>query len=63
MSDYGKRYHAAMIAGNTDACIRIEQQFGLFGYPPEMVSVGLKAVDEGRDVDAAIEAYVAGEPQ
>lgn len=63
MSDYSKRYHDAMIAGNTNACIRIEQEFGLFGYPPEMVSVGLKAADEGQCVDAAIEAYIAGEPQ
>lgn len=63
MNGYSKRYHDAMIAGNTDACIRIEQEFGLFGYPPEMVSAGLKAADKGQDVDAAIESYIAGEPQ
>lgn len=50
----------AMIAGQIDTCIRIEQRHGLFGYPPEVVSVGLAAADKGEDVDAAVDAYLAG---
>lgn len=53
-----KRYSAAMVAGQDHVCIAIEQEHGLFGYPPELVSVGLRAVDEGKDADEAIDAYV-----
>lgn len=55
-----KKYHEAMVRGDTDTCIRIEQKHGLFGYPPEMVSVSLKAADEGKDVNQAIEEYING---
>lgn len=49
-----QRYHQAMMRGFTDTCIRIEQDHDLFGYPPEIVSVGLKAFDDGRSVQDAI---------
>lgn len=52
-----KRYIDAMRFGNTDACIRIEKQHDLYGYTPEIVSVGLAAVDRGEDAQAAIEAH------
>lgn len=55
------KYMRAMIAGADRTCSAIERVHGLYGYPPEIVSVGLKAFDEGRDVEAAIEAYLAGE--
>ena len=53
-------YIKAMIAGRDIECGRIEQEHGLYGYPPEIVSIGLNAVDEGRDPHAAIDAYVSG---
>lgn len=51
-------YMNALIAGQTVRCCNIEQKYGLFGYPPEIVSVGLKAVDEGLDPHEAIAAYM-----
>ncbi len=54
------RYFAALRRiddGGISECIRIEQDTGLFGYPPELVSVGLKAIDEGRDAHQAIHDY------
>lgn len=51
-------YAQAMSSGAIGACIRLEKENGLFGYPPELVSVGLRAVDEYRDPINAIEAYI-----
>lgn len=51
-------YTKAMIAGDADACIRIEQEHELFGFPPELVSVGLSAIDKGLDAEAAIDEYI-----
>lgn len=53
-------YMRAMIRGYTSTCASIEQRHGLYGYPPEIVSVGLKAVDDGEDCHAAIDAYLTG---
>ena len=43
-----------------ETCYRIEQKYGLDGYPPELVSVGLRAAAEGRDPHEAVEAYIEG---
>lgn len=53
-------YTRAMVAWQIDTCIRIEQRHGLFGYPPEVVGVGLAAHDKGEDVDATVDAYLSG---
>lgn len=53
-----RRYLNALRAGHACTCIAIEQEHDLFGYPPEIVSVGLKAVDEGLDPHEAIAAYI-----
>lgn len=53
-------YTAAMIHGDADTCIRIEEAHGLFGYPPEMVSVALKAIDEGADPSDALSEWFGG---
>ncbi len=47
MADMSKAeaYAQAMSSGAIGACIRLEKENGLFGYPPELVSVGLRAVD------------------
>lgn len=34
----GKRYYKAMMSGNTHAALQIEKDYGLDGYPPEIVS-------------------------
>ena len=54
-------YVRAMIDGNHDMLMRIEQKHDLFGYPPEIVSIGLRAIDEGKDAHEAIALYIAGE--
>ena len=52
------KYTRAILAGHHAECLRIERSFCLDGLPPELVSVGLKAIDEGKCADAAISAYV-----
>lgn len=49
-----EQYAQAMRIGNFDVCIAIEQRHGLDGFPPELVSVGLLALESGRDPYAAI---------
>ena len=57
------QYTQAMIAGHTQTCIRIERENDVFGYPPEIVSVALKAIDDGEDPDAALDAYMRGDDE
>ena len=56
-------YAAAMLRGDCDACSRIEQRHDMYGYPPEIVSLGLNAIAEGKDGHAAIEAHLYGSQQ
>lgn len=51
-------YAQAMRRNDLHACTQIEQRYGLFGYPPEIVSVGLSAAAAGQDVDVAVTAYL-----
>ena len=53
------QYFQYMITGNSDAAYHMERQYGLDGYPPEIVSAAFNAMDKGEDVDAAIEQYTA----
>ena len=53
-----QEYDKAMINGDIDRCIVIEQQAGLSGYPPELVVVGLAAIDDGLDAELAINEHV-----
>lgn len=53
-------YCDAMRHGATEICIQIEQETELFGYPPELVTLGLAALRDGKDPHEAIETYVAG---
>lgn len=55
-----QKYHEHMRNGLIDACIAIELRYGLYGYPPELVSVGLKAVDDGFCPIAAIDTVIHG---
>lgn len=45
-----KQYSDAMIDGDHARCIRIEEAHGLYGLPPELVSLGLAAIDRGEDL-------------
>jgi hypothetical protein len=57
-----ERYSKAMRSiDGASLCYRIEQEYGLDGYPPELVSVGLRAIDDGCDPHEAIQAYI-GDP-
>jgi hypothetical protein len=53
------KYTNAMKRGDIDTCIAIEQRYSLFGYSPELVSVGLNALDSDIDPDFAIADYLA----
>ena len=53
-----ERYAAAMISGHVDTCIAIEKRNDLYGYPPQLVSIGLRAIEEGSDPHEAIEAFI-----
>ena len=55
-----EQYQAAMLRGDYLTCVYIEEQHDLLGYPPEIVTVGLKAVAEGKNPQAAIENYLNG---
>jgi len=57
MSTPSQQYARAMASGSHEACLAIERKQGLDGYPPELVSVGLAALEKGQDPYAAIEAY------
>lgn len=57
-----ERYFKAMVAGQDYICSRIEQNHDLYGYPPQVVSVGLKAFDEGRNVQDTVAEYLNGDP-
>jgi hypothetical protein len=58
-----QRYVHAMINSDHDTLVRIEQKHGLFGYPPEVVTIGLRAIADGKDGHAAIDAHIDGEQQ
>jgi hypothetical protein len=58
VSGLAGRYFEAMRKGQERVCARIEQDAGLWGYPPELVSVGLYAIDEGRDGPLAVLDYI-----
>lgn len=51
-------YHKALIANRVEVAIGIEKKYGLFGHTPQVVSVGLQAASEGRDVADAIEDHL-----
>ena len=52
-------YFQYIMTGNDEAAYRMECLYGLDGYPPEIVSLALNAMDKGEDVDAAIDRYTA----
>lgn len=54
------QYNKAMISGDIDKCIEIEQDSGMYGYPPEIVSIALVAIDQGEDHYKAVDDYLAG---
>ena len=53
-------YAKALAAGRHQQALQIEQRYELDGYPPEIVSVGLRAAVDGRDHQAAVEDYLEG---
>lgn len=56
-------YMGAMIRGRVDICTSIEIKYDLFGYSPEVVSIGLAAADRGQDVHEAVKDYLNGEAE
>lgn len=61
MSNDRQLYMSALIRsdpGGLQECVRIEKKHHLYGYPPELVSIGLAAADKGEDPVHAVERYV-----
>jgi hypothetical protein len=58
-----ERYNNAMKRGDIDTCIAIEETYGLFGYTPELVSVGLRAIESDIDPHEAVHEYVSVQRQ
>lgn len=58
MSTQSELYFRAMQRNDLTTLVSIEQQHGLYGYPPNVVSVGLLAFDNGEDVGKAVDAYL-----
>lgn len=56
-----KRYAEAMMANHLPTLVAIEQEHGLYGYPPEVVSVGLAAYDRGEEVGQAVDRYLGAD--
>lgn len=56
-----EQYAKALRDGDHARCIRIEEEAGLYGYPPELVSLGLVEIEAGRDPSAAINKIIEGE--
>lgn len=58
------RYMEATMSNNINAAVAIEQRYGLYGYPPDIVSRVLSAGAEGRNMmeeeDRAIGALDEG---
>ena len=59
MSTLSEKYAQAMRAGNCGICYDIERRAALDGFPPELVSVGLLALEAGEDPYTAIEKHMA----
>lgn len=51
-----EKYAHALRMGDHARCIQIEEQAGLYGLPPELVSLGLSEIEAGRDPMIAIHA-------
>lgn len=49
------RYNKMMISGNTDGCLTIEEEWGLDGFPPNMVASVLWDVGSGETIERAME--------
>jgi hypothetical protein len=48
------QYARALRTGNDSRAVEIEVKWGLYGYPPEIVSTALACVATGLPLDAAI---------
>lgn len=57
-----KRYGRALRTGNHHAASVIEKSWGLYGYPPEIVSTVLACVATGLPLEAAIEEATERRP-
>lgn len=51
-----QRYTKAMLDGNTAICIAIEEDYGLYGLPPQQVQEGLQWIGNGGTADEFLEA-------
>lgn len=63
MTTDAQRYVRAMIDGDLTTLVLIERKHDLFGYPPEIVTIGLRAIADGKDAHEVIDAYIDGAQQ
>ncbi|QDP50262.1 MAG: hypothetical protein Tp178MES00d2C33159851_52 [Prokaryotic dsDNA virus sp.] len=52
-----EQYMNAMMIGANGLCLSIEAFYGLDGYPPHVVSIGLNAACEGQCPFEAVDNY------
>jgi len=52
------RYFQAMSRNDLTTLVAIEKRHDLYGYPPNIVSIGLAAFDAGEDVCEALDRYM-----
>lgn len=55
------QYYLYMSTGASGLCYAIEQFYGLDGYPPSLVSIGLNAACEGKCPHEVIDREIDGE--
>jgi hypothetical protein len=53
-------YWEAMKEHDIDSALSIEREFGLDGYPPDIVTFALTAVAEGRNMYKALDKRMGG---
>lgn len=56
-----KLYADALRDGDHARCIQIEERNGLYGLPPEIVSIGLAAIERGEDPAGVISKAMEGD--
>lgn len=59
MSDLEK-YNRCLFNGDCEGAYRIECKHGLDGFTPELVSIGLDAIENGFDPYKAIDEHLEG---
>lgn len=50
-----KKYNKMMLSGNSAGCLEIEEEWGLDGFPPSIVTKALREISEGEPIARVME--------